>query len=174
MRQSDTQDISTRCFLSTVTTMLLYSSSTHCWKHGQLIIRWSSPGLYPIRPWNHPKMETVQLLWATYLDCSRGEEVFLYIMWTALLSVYASCVSSSHHTPLWRGWLCLLNSFHVDVLGDPEVTFFSGVNKPWSLKFFSQGKLSSPQLCWCPLQYSLLFSNVFTVWSGPKLDKVVL
>lgn len=67
------------------------------------------------------------------------------------------CLSSSHHSPLWRNWL------HDNPL---QNHLFSRLNEPWSLIFSSEDKCSSPDGCGASTLNSLQVSDVPSALGG--------
>lgn len=108
--------------------------------------------LYPDWPWKCPRIKTAQPLraaWSTAWLSSWWKSVSLYPVWISVVSIYAHCLLSCWHTPLWKACFHLLD----DLLGFRRLLLgvcptpsllLCRLNKFHSLSLSSQGKYSSP------------------------------
>lgn len=126
-------------------------------------------------------MEATQPPWAC---CSTACQSLCWKKWhfflypagpSSFASVYSCYSSLSHHTPLWRAWLYLLN--HIPegrgrLLWGLQNHLFFRLNKPQSLSISSQSECSSPLSSGSPSLHLLPFVSfldwVAQDWTQPE------
>lgn len=116
-------------------TVLFCSSPTHCWKQGLLVVRGGYSGLYPLRPWKYPRIETSGQSVSSWLFSE-----FLFMTFEFQFVPAVSHPLTTHHCEeissiFWASFL--------KASCPPKALSFSRMKKPWSLSLSSQGKCST-------------------------------
>ena len=92
-----------------------------------------------------------------------------------LIWSYGPCLSSFHHAPLWRTWLCLLGAslgYWEVAVRSPQSRLFAGWTSLAPSAFHYRASAPAPSHLEGPLLNSLQFIEVFLELEGPKLGTV--
>lgn len=120
-------------------------------------------------------METARYLCATAW-LFLWKSFFLYPDWTSLVSIYISCLSSSHCAPLCRASCHLLDKIHSFMrqllLGSLKPSLFQAEQAPFPQTLFICQVLQAPHHLGGPLLKVVRLFECLYCTGGPKLDAV--